>query len=85
MKFDPEGIARNSRWNNESNIFEDIIEYYEHRQLDISKLRQEVNELWHRFKGIPWDKYDFNHSFLERLKGDQNMLEAKLNKFVGDV
>ncbi len=83
MKFDPEGIPRNTRWDDENNFLTEATRLFEKKYyIDSNVLKKSIDTFWHKFNYIDFSSYDFDQKFSENLKEDQIWLDKKIEQFL---
>ena len=85
MKFDPEGIVRNTRWGDDERDFLDeaALLYEESYKIERKTIKQHIDTLWHKFQQVKLNEFDFNHELIKKLEKDINLLDQKITKFLG--
>ncbi|NRA46987.1 MAG: HipA domain-containing protein [Oligoflexales bacterium] len=86
MKFDPEGIVRNTRWSeNEENFLDEAaLLYQKNYEIDSSLIKHQLEELWHKFLKIDLKGYDFEHDLITKLQKEIQTLDQKISRFIGN-
>jgi serine/threonine-protein kinase HipA len=83
MKFDPEGIARSTRWQDDENFFNEAeILFTETYGLSKQNMRSAIENLWDRLRRIDFKLFDIKKSFTEDFYKQSEMMERKIEKYL---